>query len=118
MDEELRSEFRALIAERREEALRALERGRDGLEEVGRARSAATADDEHDPEGATLAEEWSRVAGRNAAAEAELRAVDEAAARLADGTYGVCARCGERIPADRLRARPTATMCVSCASKR
>ena len=30
------------------------------------------------------------------------------------GTYGTCQRCGRSIPAERLRARPEATLCVDC----
>lgn len=34
--------------------------------------------------------------------------------RLDDGVYGVCARCDERIPAERLAAHPTAEYCIEC----
>ena len=40
--------------------------------------------------------------------------IDEALARVADGTYGVCEECGEDIPVARLRAVPTARRCVDC----
>ncbi|HET7483553.1 MAG TPA: TraR/DksA C4-type zinc finger protein [Actinomycetota bacterium] len=43
------------------------------------------------------------------------RAVLHALAKIADGTYGKCERCGEDIPFERLEARPTAALCVSCA---
>ena len=42
-------------------------------------------------------------------------AVDAALGRIAAGTYGVCLRCGEAIGVDRLRARPTAELCIRCA---
>ncbi len=35
-----------------------------------------------------------------------------ALARVANGTYGICRVTGQRIPADRLRAVPTATLCM------
>jgi len=44
----------------------------------------------------------------------ELREVDAARARLADGTYGVCVDCGEEIADARLIAYPTATRCTEC----
>jgi RNA polymerase-binding transcription factor len=44
----------------------------------------------------------------------ELRALEAARARLAQGTYGVCAVCGGDIVSDRLRANPTAVRCVDC----
>src|SRR5438046_3071595 len=34
------------------------------------------------------------------------------------GTYGVCASCGQPIPAERLAARPEATQCVECQRRR
>lgn len=80
-------------------------------------RGAETADDEHDPEGATLSHEWSRLAGLRADAQRELDETDAAIAGYVDGTYGVCTDCGEPIPAARLAARPTATRCVGCAAK-
>ena len=80
-------------------------------------RGADTADDEHDPEGATLSHEWSRLAGLRSDAERELAEMDVALARAAAGTYGVCVDCGTRIPDERPAARPTATRCVSCAER-
>jgi RNA polymerase-binding transcription factor DksA len=37
-----------------------------------------------------------------------------AQARMQDGTYGTCQRCGREIPRERLKARPFAVMCVQC----
>ena len=44
--------------------------------------------------------------------EAQLAAVERAEARLAAGTYGVSVQSGERIPDERLEARPTADLTV------
>ena len=38
--------------------------------------------------------------------------------KLHDGTYGGCDGCGGDIGADRLEARPWASLCVTCASRR
>ncbi|TFL18792.1 TraR/DksA family transcriptional regulator [Jannaschia formosa] len=46
----------------------------------------------------------------------ELRAIDAALARIEEGTYGDCAKCGEPISAERLEAVPTAALCRSCAA--
>ena len=35
--------------------------------------------------------------------------------RMEDGSYGVCATCGEAINAKRLEALPYATQCINCA---
>lgn len=118
MKSEHRAEFRALLEEHRESVLRARRRGGEDLDELATARSEATADDEHDPEGATLSEEWSRLTGIDAEARAELSAIEAALARLDADEYGNCASCGRRIPVARLRVRPTATMCVDCAAAR
>nr|WP_246283804.1 ASCH domain-containing protein [Nocardioides perillae] len=73
------------------------------------------ADDEHDPEGATIAFERSQVETLVRQAERRLAEVDEALARLEDGSYGTCAVCGRPIAPERLAARPAATRCVACA---
>ena len=44
----------------------------------------------------------------------ELRALEAARARLAAGSYGVCAECGGDIGVERLRANPAAVRCVHC----
>lgn len=43
--------------------------------------------------------------------------IDEALARLADGTYGICAECGVEISEKRLAAVPFAKLCVECQSR-
>lgn len=40
--------------------------------------------------------------------------VDAALARVADGTYGTCANCGNEIPRARLEHRPESILCVDC----
>lgn len=80
-------------------------------------RRVDMADDEHDPEGATLSAEWSRLSGLRSVAERERREVDAAIERRNAGVYGVCIDCGRPIPLERLQARPTATRCVVCAER-
>jgi len=87
----------------------------DAMSEVRAARSDAAADDEHDPEGPTMTQEWSQRSAVLADARAELAEVERALARIADGTYGTCANCGNRITVGRLDARPTAELCIDCA---
>jgi DnaK suppressor protein len=45
---------------------------------------------------------------------AQLALVDAAVARLDNGTYGTCVRCGKPIPAARLEALPWAAFCIDC----
>ena len=75
----------------------------------------ADADDEHDPEGATIAFEREQVAALVRQAEDHLAQVEAALERLDGGTYGRCTVCGRPIPDERLEVRPTATTCVGCA---
>jgi len=49
---------------------------------------------------------------------AELRELDAARARIADGSYASCADCGGDIPVARLRAQPAALRCVACQARR
>ena len=72
-------------------------------------------DDEHDPEGATIAFERQQLATFIADGERAVTALEEALDRLDAGTYGMCQRCDRAIAAARLEARPTATTCVACA---
>ncbi len=39
-----------------------------------------------------------------------------ALARVEEGTYGRCARCGADIPAERMEAVPIASLCITCKS--
>jgi DnaK suppressor protein len=108
---------RELLLAERAQALRrvaALEREFDGIAEA--AGSAGT-DDEHDPEGATLAFERQHAAALLAQARDQLAAVDAALSRWEAGQYGVCVRCGQPIGDDRLAARPAALTCIRCAAR-
>lgn len=75
------------------------------------------ADDEHDPEGATIAFERSQVGALVRQAREHLAEIDAAMARLAAGGYGVCEGCGSAIGAGRLSARPVARTCIDCARR-
>ena len=44
----------------------------------------------------------------------ELRMLDSARARMADGSYGTCTSCGQDIGFERLRANPGAERCIRC----
>jgi RNA polymerase-binding transcription factor DksA len=85
---------------------------------LAEAASSGGTDDEHDPEGATLAFERQHAAALLAAAREQVAAFDAALRRVTDGSYGVCVRCGRPIGAERLAARPAATTCIRCAGGR
>lgn len=46
----------------------------------------------------------------------EIRQIQAALKRIADGTYGTCAKCGRSIDPKRLEALPTAVTCISCSA--
>ena len=76
------------------------------------------ADDEHDPEGATIAFERAQLDALRRQAAEHLGELDAALQRVDDGTYGLCAGCGLPIDPRRLEARPVARTCVPCAKPR
>jgi DnaK suppressor protein len=106
---------RELLLAARADAVRraaALERE---FADLAEAASAGGTDDEHDPEGATLAFERQHTAALLDQAREQVAAIDAALGRLEAGRYGVCERCGQPIGDDRLAARPAALTCVRCA---
>lgn len=74
-------------------------------------------DDEHDPEGATIAFERAQVIALRDDAIRRIAQLDDALERLAAGTYGRCVGCSEPIAAARLAALPGVETCVSCAAR-
>ncbi|MEO6604587.1 MAG: TraR/DksA C4-type zinc finger protein [Aeromicrobium sp.] len=80
------------------------------------ASADSNADDEHDPEGSTIAFERAQVVALIEQAEQRLTEIEAAQGRVKDGTYGICEVCGEPIVAGRLEARPFARTCVECAN--
>jgi DnaK suppressor protein len=78
----------------------------------------ANLDDEHDPEGATVAFERSQLTTMIQTTAEELTEAAQALDRVAQGRYGRCERCAQPIGAARLEARPATRLCVSCAARR
>lgn len=103
----LRAERAATVAR-----LRSMEAELDGIV----AGSDANIDDEHDPEGATIAFERARVAALIARDRAHLDGLDRATARLVAGRYSVCEGCGGPIAPERLEALPAVRTCRRCAT--
>ncbi len=73
-------------------------------------------DDEHDPEGATIAYERAQASALLRQARADLEALSATRRRLEQGQSVVCADCGQVIDPERIAALPTASRCVRCAS--
>ncbi len=110
--------LRARLTAERQAALAHLAALGSDFEALVDASEASNADDEHDPEGATIAFERAQVAALRDQAHQRLRALDRALELLRNGAYGVCEACGEPIAAERLAARPAASTCIDCAARR
>jgi DnaK suppressor protein len=80
------------------------------------ASRGSNADDEHDPEGATIAFERSQVGALVRQAQLHAVEIDAAMGRLESGKYGICEGCGSAISAGRLEVRPVARTCIQCAT--
>jgi RNA polymerase-binding protein DksA len=85
------------------------------FDEVVAASRSSNADDEHDPEGATIAFERQQVVALLEQARQRLADVEAALARRESGDYGICESCGRPIAPERLAARPAARTCIDCA---
>ena len=100
----------------RRETTRRLASLTDDFQHVVAASRDSNADDEHDPEGSTIAFERSQLGALTEQARRHLAEIDAASIRLANGTYGICESCGGLISDARLLARPVARTCIVCAS--
>ncbi|WP_026819903.1 TraR/DksA family transcriptional regulator [Arthrobacter castelli] len=108
--------FRALLESERAERQALISSLQKDIAAVGEARQDSNVDDEHDPEGSTIAFELSQASTLLADSSNRLKEIDAALQRLDDGTYGICAVCGEPIPEGRLEIRPWTHYCVRHAS--
>ena len=79
------------------------------------ASLSSNADDEHDPEGATIAFERQQVVALLEQARRRLADVEAAIRAVEGGVYGICETCGRPIAPERLSARPAARTCIDCA---
>jgi DnaK suppressor protein len=80
------------------------------------AAELTSTDDEHDPEGATIAYERAQVSALLRQARDDLVALDGSLDRIASGTIGTCAVCSGPIALDRLLALPSTRTCIRCAT--
>ncbi|MEV7963825.1 TraR/DksA family transcriptional regulator [Oerskovia paurometabola] len=109
---------RARLLALRDEAQARREALRGEVAGIVEASKDSNADDEHDPDGATIAFERAQVGALQRLAEQQAVEAEAALARLDDGTYGTCETCGRPVGEGRLEARPTARQCIACASAR
>lgn len=108
MDDRLREECAEQLRQSREEWARRL----DAIRSDRRRASGEFSPDFEDQ--ATQRENDETLDALDERGHAALAAIDAALGRIDDGSYGDCARCGEPIPAERLRAEPAAPSCIGC----
>jgi RNA polymerase-binding transcription factor DksA len=109
---------REVLAAEQAEVLLRVEALSRSFDDIIAASETSNADDEHDPEGSTIAFERAQVAALLAHARVHLAETTEALQRVDEGAYGRCEGCGGAIAPERLQARPTARTCMNCAAGR
>jgi len=86
------------------------------FDDIVAANEQANTDDEHDPEGTTIAFERSQVSSLLRQARDDRAALRGTLDRIDDDTgYGVCTECRGFIGIERLLALPAAAKCIACA---
>jgi RNA polymerase-binding transcription factor len=81
------------------------------------ASESSNADDEHDPEGATIAFEREQLVSIMTRMRQTVADLQQSLSDLDDGSYGVCQGCGKAIDPARLEVRPQARSCIDCARR-
>ncbi len=107
------------IAERlrqeREAAFREIARLQSQLKEE---IEPASATDDDSADAAADIYERGKIISLIASQEEKIHSLDRALELAAEGSYGICEKCGAQIPIERLEIMPETTLCVRCASER
>lgn len=85
------------------------------FDDIVDAAELSNADDEHDPEGTTIAFERAQVAALLEQAKHDTAALEQALAGVDDDAFGTCEQCAGPIGVERLIALPATRRCVQCA---
>ena len=104
----VRSEYERTVAQ-----IASLERS---VAFIVEASELTATDDEHDPEGATIAYERAQAIALLRQAQLDLDRLVIAQRRLESGELIMCETCGREIDTERLLALPTTRTCIQCAA--
>jgi RNA polymerase-binding transcription factor DksA len=85
------------------------------FDDIVAAAEMSNTDDEHDPEGTTIAFERAQASALQGQAVRDAAALRRTLAELNDAAFGACERCGSPIGFERLVALPATRRCVECA---
>lgn len=103
--------FRSLLEDERDRILRQMESRRAEIASIEATLRDLHVDDQN-PEGASTLFEISQETSLLAHQTELLGEINEALARITDGTYGNCLECRQPIPQDRLEARAWTGYCI------
>ena len=106
---------RTALTQEREKLVRQLDEL--GATETGDLRPDLEFGDGFADAGAATAER-TEVLGLVESLKGQLSSVDQALAKVGNGTYGSCDKCGQPITPARLEARPASVLCIDCKNKR
>ena len=110
------NKYRELLRAAETETLAEIEELGAGITALVDAAHNSNHDDEHDPEGVTIAFERSQSDALLTQSTQRLAEVRAALARIDDGTYGDCEVCGKSVGWERLTVRPFARTCIEHAA--
>lgn len=105
----------ARLVREKEDAIKEIARLQEQLrEEI----EPASATDDDSADAAADIYERGKIISLIANLENKIHSLDRALELVAEGKYGICEKCGDEIPAERLEIMPETTLCVRCASER
>lgn len=110
-----RKHVRETLIERREELTRDVTHLDDELRDLSIEQDAegGGAGNHFADDGSSLGEQ-ERISTIGGNFREQIAQIDQAIARLDEGTYGSCQRCGKQIPEERLEALPFTPYCIEC----
>jgi DnaK suppressor protein len=94
------------------------DRVREQLANLGRGDATTLDFDENFADSGQVTAERGEVEALSGQLRETLQDIEDALAKFAEGNYGECESCHERIPEARLEAMPAARLCITCASQR
>jgi DnaK suppressor protein len=106
----------AVVAAEQERTVRQIAALEAAVAAIVEGAELTSTDDEHDPEGATIAYERAQASALLRQARRDGDALVITRRQLAEGGTVICSVCGRDIDLERVAALPTATRCVRCAA--